>query len=187
MEKTEKTLIWTITSIFYVPLLHTTKDSLVNNGFLNAYIEDGMREHDYKNVIFLLFKPTNMDRFREFLDGEYERTPDIVEDYDIIGGYVVVVYNINMKWETDLNLIRKGKYSKTSFEFQKEFPQVKEILVNGLRRDELSLQWKIFKRSTDLIEYWENKLGEPFVSEELWSGWQEENETLTEEKLKEYE
>jgi hypothetical protein len=178
-----------ITSIFMVPTLKVPKDALRNNGFINAYIKDDRRDDDYKESIYLLFKPDNLDKFREFLDDEYERTKTIIEDYDYENGYVVVVYQLNDKYKRDFNLIKQGKYSKTSEEFQKLFPKVIKLVKNGLSRDELSLQYRIFNRADDLIEFWEEKLGINFKVTigddfEVWSGWDEQNEILNLNKIK---
>ena len=172
-----------------VPTLKVPKDALRNNGFINAYIKDDRREDQYKESIYLLFKPDNLDKFREFLDDEYERTKTIIEDYDYEDGYVVLVYQLNDKYKRDFNLIKQGKYSKTSEEFQKLFPKVIKLVKNGLSRDELSLQYRIFNRADDLIEFWEEKLGINFKITigddfEVWSGWDEQNEILNLNKIK---
>ena len=61
-----------------VPTLRVPKDALRSNGFINGYIKDEKVQHDYEDSIYLLFKPDNVDKFREFLDGEYERTKSII-------------------------------------------------------------------------------------------------------------
>jgi len=71
-----------ITSIFIIPTLRFPKDVLKNNGFINGYISDDKKDGQYKNAVYILFKPENLDKFREFLDDEYERTKNIIEDYD---------------------------------------------------------------------------------------------------------
>jgi hypothetical protein len=178
-----------ITSIFMVPTLKVPKDALRSNGFINAYIKDNRREDQYKESIYLLFKPENLDKFREFLDSEYERTKAVIEDYDYEDGYVVVVYQLNDKYKKDFNLIKQGKYSKTSEEFQKMFPKVVKIVKNNLHRDEVSLQYRIFTKAEDLVNFWEEKLGIDFKSivgedYEVWEGWNEE-EILELDKIKE--
>lgn len=179
-----------ITSIFMVPTLKVPKDALRSNGFINAYIKDNRREDQYKESIYLLFKPTDLDKFREFLDSEYERTKAVIEDYDYEDGYVVVVYQLNDKYKKDFNLIKQGKYSKTSEEFQKMFPKVVKIVKNNLHRDEVSLQYRIFNKAEDLVNFWEEKLGIDFKSivgedYEVWEGWNEEKEILELDKIKE--
>ena len=81
----------------------------------------------------------------------------------------------------------KGKYSKTSKNFQKSFPKVIKLMKNGLHRDELSLQYRIFNKTNDLIEYWQDKLGITYWEEdmEVWPEFKIENETLNKKVLNE--
>lgn len=174
-----------ITSIFMVPTLSIGKDVLTANGFINAYVKDNMKEVQYENCIYLLFKPSNINQFKEFLDNEYERTTLLVDDYDYNGGYVVLVYMLDDKWTNDYALIREGKYSKTSQGFQKCFPKIVKIVKNGLRKDEISLQYRVFNKSEDIKKYWEERIGTVFSDDmEVWEGFIEENETLYIEKFK---
>ena len=62
-----------ITSIFMVPTLNFPKDILKQNGFINGYIKDDRNEVQYEDSVYILFKPTDIDKFRKFLDDEYER------------------------------------------------------------------------------------------------------------------
>ena len=177
----------TITSIFIVPTLSIGRDKLIDNGFVNGYIKDGMRDTQYKNAVYLLFKPTNLDKFKVFLDSEYERTKSIIDDYDYEDGYVVVVYEINSKLKNDIELVKQGKYSKTSPSFQGIFPKVVQIKKSGLRRDEISLQYRVFNKTEDLVKFWEDKLGVELPEDlEVWHGFFEEFETLDLNKIKEY-
>ncbi len=174
-----------------VPTLKVPKDALRSNGFINGYIKDSRQENSHKNSVYLLFKPQDLDRFREFLDDEYERTKNIIEDYDYENGYVVVVYQLNEKFHKDYELIRRGKYSKTSKIFQSEFPKTVKLIKNGLNKDEISLQYRIFNKSDELKEFWEEKLGIDFNSIigkdfEVWEGFDEEKEILTIDNLKEH-
>lgn len=177
----------TISSIFMVPTLSINRDSLKDNEFINAYILDGKRDVQYENSVYLLFCPKKLDQFKEFLDGEYERTAAIIDDYDYEDGFVVLVYELNKNFKKDFGLIKLGKYSKTSKEFQSMFPKVIKIKKNGLHKDEISLQYRIFNKTEDLRKYWEEKLGVDFDdSMEVWQGFIEENETLEIDKIKEY-
>jgi len=174
-----------------VPTLKVPKDALLSNGFINGYIKDARKEDQYAESIYLLFKPENLDKFREFLDSEYERTKSIIEDYDYEDGYVVVVYKLDGKYEKDFELVKQGKYSKTSKDFQKIFPKIIKIVKNGLHKDELSLQYRIFNKSEDLVEFWQDKLGvdlELIVGSdfEVWEGFDESNEILELDKIKEH-
>ena len=58
---------------------------------------------------------------------------------------------------------------------------------NGAIKDELSLQYRVFNKTEDLKQYWENKI-DVLLDEslEFWTGFDIENETLNIDKLKEY-
>jgi len=180
----------TITSIFMVPTLKFPKDSLKDNGFINGYLKDDRKDIQYENAVYILFKPENLDKFREFLDNEYERTEKIIEDYDYEDGYVVVVYQLNEKYKKDYDLVKLGKYSQTSKSFQNEFPKSVKIIKSGLSKDEISLQSRVFAKSPDLVDFWEEKLGlelEEIVGSdyEVWEGFDESKEILELDKIKE--
>ena len=111
----------TITSIFVVPTLKINRDDIKDNGYVNAYMVDIRRDVQYENAVYLLFKPDNLDKFREFLEKEYERTKLVLDDYDYEEGFVVVVYQLDKKWKKDFAIVREGLYSQTSKEFQDLF------------------------------------------------------------------
>jgi len=169
----------TITSIFMVPTLKLDRKKLTENNFINAYIRDENKEV-YENCVYLLFKPTDLDIFREFLANEYDnKQSTLVEDYDYPGGYVVMVYKLNPKFKKDFDLVRLGKYSKTSKAFQELFPKVVHILSGKYTKEEVSLQYRVFNRTEDLIAFWEERLGVQFNStQEVWHGFEEEKEVL---------
>ena len=180
--KTKKT----VTSIFMVPTLMAPKNALKENGFVNAYVDDVDQDFKYDNVIYILLLPTDLAKLREFLDGEYERTTSIIEDYDYEGGYVVLVYKLDMKWETDFELIKQGRYSETTDAFQEMFPKIIKIRRKGLHRDEISLQYRVFNKTEDMIEYWEDKRGVDWDdSLEVWDGFDQGKETLDINKVRE--
>jgi len=178
----------TIASIFVVPTLKISRDDLKDNGYINGYMADIRRDVQYQNAVYLLFKPDNLDKFREFLEKESERTRMLLDDYDYEDGFVVVVYTLDNKWKKDFALIREGLYSKTSQEFQDLFPKVIKIMKNNLHRDEISLQHRIFKKTDDLRQYWEDKIDISFDDNmEVWEGFQIENETLDLDTIKQQE
>jgi hypothetical protein len=177
----------TITSIFFVPTLKIGKDRLTKHGYINGYQKDNTGDHNYDDCIYILFKPEEMDSFRDFLEEEYDRTKSIIDDYDYEGGYVVVVYKLNPKFKKDFELVKKGKYSKTSSDFQALFPKVIKINKHGYNKDEISLQYRVFNKTEDLRTYWEEKLGVEFDENmELWDIYEEENEILDIEKIKQH-
>lgn len=176
-----------ITSIFMVPTLKINRENLKVNGFINGYVKDVRRDVQYENCIYVLFRPENIETFRDFLDTEYERTKSIIDDYDYEDGFVVLVYQLDKKFKRDFDLVKQGKYSKTSPEFQELFPRIIKIKKDGYSRDEVSLQYRIFNKTEDLKTYWEEKIGIMFDEDmEIWSGWIEENEVLNIDKIKDY-
>jgi hypothetical protein len=169
----------TISTLFLIKTFKIGSEKLNKVGFVNAFSKDLNYECVYEDCVYVLFKPSDMDVFREFLIDEYERVDNIVDDYDYAGGYVVVVYKLDSNFKEDYDLIRQGLYSKTSKDFQDLFPKIMKVVINGKSRDEISLQYRIFNRTQDLINYWENKLGCKFSeNQEVWEGFHEEKETL---------
>lgn len=178
----------TITSIFMVPTLGISREDLRGNNFLNGYSKDNTREDHHENSCYLLFRPKNIDKFREFLDSEYERTKNIIDDYDHPNGFVVVVYKLDPKFERDFELIRESKYSQTSPQFQALFPKTVTIPIEGgATRNEISLQVRIFKKTDDLRKFWEEEFGADLREHvEYWEGYHLSNEELTNDKLTQY-
>jgi hypothetical protein len=87
----------------------------------------------------------------------------------------------------DIELIKKGKYSQTSTKFQQIFPKIVKITKNGFQKDELSLQYRIFNKTEDLRQFWEDKLGVVFDDDmEVWHGFVEDKEILDLDKIKEH-
>lgn len=177
----------TINTIFMVPTLKIPREQLKENGFINGYELDSDQEIPYPNAVYLLFKPVNLSDFRAFLNEEYERTTNIIDDYDIGNGFVVVVYKLDKRYLNDFRLIKLGRYSHTSSDFQNEFNKTVRVQKNGKGVDEVSLQYRIFNRTQDLINYWEEKLGITFTKDqEVWQAYDSERETLTNIKLQQY-
>lgn len=177
----------TVTTIFIVPIFSIGKERLTNNGFVNGFIKDSRRDVQYKDSVYLLFKPEDLDKFRVFLDGEYERTKQIIDDYDYEEGYVVVVYQINSRLLPDIELVKQGKYSQTSTKFQQIFPKTVTIKKNGFQKDEISLQYRVFNKTEDLKQFWEEKFDVIFDDDmEVWSGFSEDYETLDLDKIKQH-
>lgn len=170
----------TICSIFMVPTLGISKELRTKYGFLNGYVGDIQREDYGDDYIHLLFQPSDNDIFQDFVSQEYDRTDQLIEDYYYDDEFVVLIYKLDSRWKLDFELVREGKYSKTSREFQKLFPQVAKIVDSkGLHRDRISLQYQIFKKTTDMKEYWENKLGTSFTDDmEVWDKYDHTKEIL---------
>jgi hypothetical protein len=178
----------TITTIFFVPTLSIDRDTLKQNNFINGFIKDIRREVQYENCIYLLFKPINLDKFRYFLDKEYERTKSIIDDYDYEDGYVVLVYKLDVTYKEDFKLIKEGKYSKTSKKFQELFPKTMRVYIStNAFETKITLQYRIFNKTEDLKEFWEEKIDMQLnENSEVWTTFLEDEETLNLDKIKEY-
>ena len=170
-----------------VGTLNIGKERLLDNNYINGYIKDARRDVQYENAVYLLFKPENLDKFRDFLDVEYERTKSIIDDYDYEDGYVVVVYKLDSRFKKDFELVKEGKYSKTSIAFQELFPKNVKYTKGNRSYDQISTHYRIFNKTEDLKQYWEEKLDVVLDDDmEFWDGFIEENEILDLNKLKEH-
>lgn len=183
-------LKFTVTSLFMVPPLKVPKEWLTewegSCNFLNAYSYEAVMSKNYEDCIYLLFKPKPESDLYLFIEQEYSRTDLLVEDLEI-DDFVVMIYKLNNKWENDYQLIRDGKYSETSKMFQDEFSKVKKIKVNGLHRDELTLQTRIFAKSTDVKQLIETELDVLLTDkQEVWGEFNTKRETLTYDVLGKY-
>jgi hypothetical protein len=64
---------------------------------------------------------------------------------------------------------------------------VVKIVKNGLHKDEISLQFRVFNRTQDLVDFWEKKFNLTFgEDQEVWNGFFEEEEILNLNKIKEH-
>lgn len=175
----------TISSIFIAPTL-VPRNALADNNFINAYTIDARRDVQYQDAVYLLFKPTNQLKFQKFVEDQYANNSLLLEDYDYEDGFVVLVYKLHLKFNPDYDLVKQGKYSETSNNYQEAFPKIIKIMKRGLHKDEISLQFRIFKKSNDLKEYWEEQTGIDFTDDmEVWPGWDDDKETLNLDKIKE--
>lgn len=170
-----------------VPTLKIPRGELLGNGFINGFSKDEMKEEHYPDSVFVLFRPQSLTKFRKFLDSEYERTKSVIEDYDYPKGFVVVVYKLDPYYKEDFDLVRQSKYSKTSKEFQKEFPKTVILKTTWSESEEISLQYRVFNKTEDLALFWEKQFDVTLPKEqELWRAYEEEKETLTQSKLEVY-
>jgi hypothetical protein len=99
----------------------------------------------------------------------------------------VIVYKLDPKFKKDFDLVKLGKYSLTSAKFQDLFPKIIHITKNNMSRDEISLQYRVFNRTEDMIKFWEDKLDVIFKDDqEVWEGFDEKKEVLNLNKINEY-
>ena len=174
-----------------MPTLKIPRKELYDNNFINAFLGDIDKEDYHKeNIIFLLFKPENISKFRDFLRNQYEENKFIIDDYDYNPNYIVIIYNLNNDLENDFKLIKEGKYSKTSEKFKKIFPKKIKLFSQEGHPDEDSLQWMIFNKDKRLIDYIENIIDSPLIGRnnlEIWPIFNPKNEILDIESIIENE
>lgn len=168
------------TTIFLLPAIGQTRQTLLQYGFIAAYLDDLQHEVHYEEAVYLLFKPEDIPAFQKFLEEEYRKPSLILEDYDYRGGYTVVVYKVDEEFLPEYQLFLQGKYSKFSPKYIAAFP--KEIPVDLLHRGRTmrkSLHYHIFNRTQQMKNYWERKIGEKIPEDmELWSSPDMDKEVL---------
>lgn len=177
----------TNTELFLVAPMGVARSELREHGFIGAYLGDVHKpEIKYDRGVFMLFKPENMALFNEWVEEEKERTPQLVEDYDYEGGYVVLIYVLPERMASDYEKFLKGRYSKFSREFKEMFTKMVMWKDNmGRSRNEPSIQWRIFKKDGDIRKYWEEEIGTTFTEDmEVWSVPSEDKEMLDINKIK---
>jgi hypothetical protein len=162
---------FTCSTIFLLPSIGLQRKDILKYGFINAYLGDVHHEPDHDMSLYLLFKPQDMDKMQEFLNREYKRTKLILEDYDYVGGYVVVVYHIDPEYYREFELFLKGKYSKFRKKYRDLFSKTADIVTeDGKVVKEMSLAHHIFDRTPSIRNYWEEKLETQMDEDaEMWS------------------
>ncbi len=163
-------------TIFLLPGIGLQRRQLLRYGFIAAYIDDLNHEPHFKDSVYLLFRPPDMDLFQIFLDNEYLRaltsgTFRIQDDYDYAKGFVVIVYKFPDMYMEEYKLFLKGKYSMFCKEYVSLFPTKIEVLQDdGSKSWEFSLPYLIFNKIDKLKEFWEEKIGEPLEDDaECWT------------------
>lgn len=183
-------------TIFLLYPLAIERRKIMQLGFIQAFLFDSEKmDVEYENPVFLLFKPDSPTVFQAFVESEYERinkftgTVDIIEDYDYIDGYVVLVYQFPKEFEVDYKKFLEGKYSKFSKKFKDAYPKTVKIRTEeGRMIDEVGTVFRIINRTKDFRDMLEERLGVTFDwDQELWNKYNETKETLSYEKIRKLE
>lgn len=140
----------TATSIFVVPILKLSLKDLWKHGFENAYIKDELRDTDYQNAVFLLFRPMNQEEFNEFVEKERERKY-LIDEYDYPDGWIMLVYRFHEQWQEDINTIMTGKFSEVGEPFKREIPRNTSV---GGGNTVMTLPHHIFGKTQYLKSFW---------------------------------
>lgn len=175
----------TVTNLFLVPPLGIGRERLRLQNLIDAYIKDAGSDLDYTDVVYLLFKPDDMELFQEFVEEERQRNDLLIDEYDYAGGFIVLVYKTHPEDKEDIELIFKGQYSKISQRYKKKIPAVVKQVIRGLHKDSISLQYEIIAKSQNVKDWWKKELDIDIPEgSEVWSIPDLEKETLYIDKIR---
>jgi len=168
MDKTgyEMFIEWTATNMFIVPTLGIERKNLNSIGLINAYIDDSIKQSEYKGVIYLLFNPPDLEKFEDFLEEERKKKK-IIDEYNY-GRMVMVVFQYPSEFEKDVILIQEGKFSEVS---EKLKGTIKKTFIASTltKKEELTIQHQIFNKTRQIMDFWGDKFGLNFhKDDEVW-------------------
>lgn len=173
----------TVTSLFLVPLTGVSKPVLTQQNYINGYSEFNGEHLDYEpHVVYLLFRPKSPVSLQAFIDREYRHQTGLIDDFNLQDGYVVLVYKLKEEFNEDCELVKLGKYSKTSEKYQKCFPDtmiINEGKPNQKRKR--TIQRMVFDKDFALLSYWQDKIETNVIYDknmEVWNTFEIERETL---------
>lgn len=154
----------TNTTLFLLPITGNIAMDLKQYGFLNAYIQDELKSEQYENCVICLFQPKDIVDFDMFVEEEKLTKVNVVDEYDYPGGFSVIVYSLGKEYESDIEKIMEGKYSKTSRRYKQLIPERLKLMQGK------TIQHMVFEKSPVLkkeleklydieipedIDYWE--------------------------------
>lgn len=171
----------TISRVFMVKTLGFNIEVLEKHGFINSFLRDPSAGiENKKDFIILAFRPSNETEFQQFVNSETRRTQSLIRHYSYPCGIKMLVYKLDSKHSADFELVRQGKYSKTSKEYQALFPKTVKIKdIFGIEKEQFSLQYRVFNKTADLRKFWEDRLEVQFSEDqELWPVMSMEKETF---------
>jgi hypothetical protein len=157
-----------ISRLFLLPgiqLDEKAKRDFSRFGFENTYLKCDQLSYAF-NVIFLLFKPNDLDLEFYTFAKNMEKNPNFIEAIDLGRNKVVMVYRIPKRFTKDYELFLEGKYSQLSKEFQNCFAledfkrdaNGKPMMDGGRYVKEPSRFFHIFNRTEWLKDRWKLKL-----------------------------
>lgn len=171
------------TNMFIVPLLNIGRDNLMRLGFVDAFMKDEIREIEYERVVYLLFKPHDIDKFNIFIEEQRESNLPILDEFDY-KEWTILVYKLPKKFEKDYEKILLGKFSETSAEYQKAIPKFYQVNKDGASVYKMNIQHMVFTKDDELKKYWKSELDLIITnSDSHWHHYQE-REILNDASLK---
>lgn len=155
------------TNLFIVPILGIGREKLLGVGFVEAFIKDELRELEYENAVYLLFRPERWEDFNEFVEEQREKKMPLVDEYVYSDGWAVLVYQYPKKFKRDVDIIMTGKFSQVGKEFKKAIPMyTKHTNAKGLVVSDMTNQHLIFEKDQKVKDYWKKELGLDFQKED---------------------
>lgn len=155
---------WNCSTIFLLNPLGLDKKRLDKIGFVETYLGDEFCQIEYKNPVFLLFKPENIGNFQVFVENEYDRinrftgTKDLKADYDRKEGEVMLVYEF--PFDKDYEKFKAGKYSEFSAEVLRTYPRT---LKSSTGAEILGLPYRIITKDKESESILNSIYGENFL------------------------
>ena len=147
---------WTKTTSFLVPACGLDVSLLIEEGFVNAFLNDEKHSKTLDNVedIYLLFKPDNLKEDFEYFCEVLRNHSNFLEEYDPIEGHVMFRFKLDSQWAHIKQELATSKYSAIDKEYVKEF-FAQKVLVgidfygNRLYKD--SVNYQILTKSPKLV------------------------------------
>lgn len=174
-------------TLFLLHPLGLNRHNLNQFGFVNCYLSDKNREISVQRPVLILLHPEDMELMQLFIEEEYSRTANLIEDYDYEGGWVVLVYSFPERWKKEYETFIEGKYSQFSKKFKEIYPKVIRTSEEGdPPKDIISVQYNIVNKTQDWKEMLERDLG-IIISDEEQEYWKKPNgkEIMDVKKIKE--
>lgn len=176
---------FTKTSTFIFPLLNIPRElfkvNLTNFGkvtestrFVNAYIYNDQKPmyNDHVSIVISSYLNKDYDNFYK----ELHNHPSYADEY-ISNGTLVMIFEIPEENMVDYQLIKKGKYSQVS-------EKGKDLILKNFFFDfKPSTLPMIFAKSKPLKASWEKMIESSIEDQEVWSILNEQEETLTLQKI----
>jgi len=176
----EKLKKMTISNLLIVPILGIPRKILDQHGLINSYLYNKEEEQQMDYVIHLLFFPSNMEEFNDFLEKQRMDGREIIQEKDFNNGLILITFPLTKDFDDDYKKIWKGEYSKISYKYRLKVPAVIDSYdVFGRKSSTMSLQHRIFNKEQELKKEWEDEFNMALDStQELWRKPSVENETF---------
>lgn len=155
---------YTKTTQFMLPSVGVNvKNKLIFKYFINSYLDDKGKVHDYERPVFVLFG------VKDFNDKDWQkvyaallRSPNYKGDYDC-GiqdelNLVMLVFKVPDDFESDYYHFKRGRYSRFSDAYKEKFPR---FIGDDDNKGKESIIWQVINRSPILRKQIEDEFNMP--------------------------